>query len=90
MISVFPANINVEEIEPKDIPTDAISQVGHGDFAQMLSGILGREIALNRVSTKITHGDELYVAQYCGGRLAEGCITLPADAHIRYLKVTLK
>lgn len=78
------ANINVIEVQKEQVPfNELISTVGHQDIANLLA------VKLNRVNTRIEQGDILYVAQYIGDRLPEGCVKLPDGATIKYFKVTL-
>ena len=65
------------------------SVVGHQDTANVLTTLLGVEVACNRESVKLEDGDVLYVAQVTGGRLPEGATTLPAGFELAFLKVTL-
>ncbi len=65
------------------------SVVGHQDTANVLTTLLGVEVAYNRESVKLGDGDVLYVAQVTGGRLPEGAMTLPAGLELAFLKVTL-
>jgi len=90
MLTAFPAQVSVEEIEPAEVPADAESVIGHADTAAVVSSILGREIPVNRVSISLNAGDELYVAQLIGGRLPEGSTTLPEGFSLKFLKVTVK
>lgn len=70
-----------------DVPLDCISVVGHPDTANVISSVLGREVAFNRCNLKIDDGDVLYVAQYIGPRLPEGTTELPEGATIQFFKV---
>ena len=63
------------------------SVIGHADTANVVSGILGREVKMNRTSVKLVPGDVLYVAQVTGGRLPEGATTIPEGMSIAFLKV---
>ena len=65
------------------------SVVGHQDTANVLTTLLGVEVACNRESVRLEDGDVLYVAQVTGGRLPEGATTLPAGMELVFLKVTL-
>ena len=87
MITSLPAAVRVEEVEPADIPVSAESCVGHADTAVVLSNILGRPVALNRVSITLKEGDVLYVAQV-QGRLPEGTTVLPDGVVMKFLKVS--
>lgn len=62
------------------------SCIGHPDTATVVSNILGREVACQRVSISLKKGDILYVAQVMGGRLPEGCTTLPEGMEIVFDK----
>lgn len=85
----FPTTINVEEVLPGEIPEDAISCIGHADTAAVVSGILGRDIPVNRTNIKLDKDDILYVAQLTGGRLPEGAKTLPDGYRLTFIKVSL-
>lgn len=63
------------------------SQIGHADFARVISNQLGVELPMNRVSTKLVDEESILVAQYVGGRLPEGATSLPDGAEIRYALV---
>ncbi len=89
MLSAFPADVHIEEVDATEIPVDAVSVIGHADTAAVVSSLLGREVAANRAAISLETGDELYVAQLFGGRLPEGSTTLPDGFSIKFLKVTL-
>ena len=59
------------------------SCVGHADTAALLG------VPMARVSVRLVPGDTLFVAQLVGGRLPEGCTTLPPGARFDWVKVTL-
>lgn len=84
-------NIHFEEIfdleEIKEAET--ISAVGHPDTAAVISDLLGKEVPANRISISLEKGDVLYVAQLVGGRLPEGCKTLPEGFKMKFYKVTI-
>lgn len=82
--------LEIKKVSPEDIPVDAISCIGHQDTANVLSGILGRDIPCNRRSVFLNNKDTLYVAQLTGGRLPEGTTTLPQGFKFKFLKVTVK
>ena len=65
------------------------SCIGHPDTATVVSNILGREVACQRVSISLQKGDVLYVAQVMGGRLPEGCTQLPDGMEIVFDKYTI-
>ena len=81
-------NVKIRNVKAEDIPSDAVSCVGHADTAAVLSSLLGREIPCNRESIDLMEGDELYVAQIVGGRLPEGATTLPEGVKFKFFKVT--
>ncbi len=65
------------------------SAVGHLDTANVLSDILSKSLACDRVSIKLNCGNSLIVAQLVGGRLLEGSTTLPPGFTFKFVKVTL-
>ena len=79
----------IKEREEKDPRTEIVSVVGHSDTAAVLSGLLGRDLPVNRVSLKFTDepGEVLIVGQYVGPRLPEGATTLPEGATIEWWSV---
>ena len=79
--------ISIKEISADKIPADAVSVIGHADTAKVLSSVIGREIAFNRVSYTAEHGDRIYIAQYVGPRLPEGATELPEGATFRFYKI---
>lgn len=85
-----PCTIHTENVEPRDVPADCVSCIGHSDTAAVVSGILGREVPANRVNIKLAPGDVLYVAQLTGGRLPEGSVTLPEGFALTFLRVTVQ
>ena len=84
MLSSFPTTLNISECSKEEaLSPSNISVVGHPDTAVVLG------VKFNRVSLTLQPGDTLYVAQLQGGRLPEGCTTLPAGFSFKYLKITL-
>lgn len=81
MLDAFPCSVSIIEVD--SFPKDAISVVGHADTANILG------VAFNRVSVTLHEGDVLYVAQVIGGRLPEGCTTLPEGYRFKFLRVSL-
>jgi hypothetical protein len=65
----------------------ATSCVGHADTAAVMSGLLGFDIPVNRVSISLQPDDLLVVGQYIGPRLPEGCTSLPDGASIKWYLV---
>ena len=85
MVSNFPATVKVAECSKQEaLAADNVSVVGHPDTAAVLG------VRFNRVSVKLNKGDVLYVAQIVGGRLPEGCTTLPDGFTFKFLKVTIE
>lgn len=68
----------------------AKSVVGHSDIAAVLSGLIGFDVPVNRVSISLLPGDMLVVGQYVGPRLPEGCKTLPESARIDWYIVSCR
>lgn len=84
MLTTFPITLNISECSKEEaLSPSNISVVGHPDTAAVLG------VKFNRVSLTLNHDDTLYVAQLQGGRLPEGCTTLPAGFSFKYLKITL-
>jgi hypothetical protein len=85
------AHLVVEPVEISEVAkTDFISVIGHADTANVVSGLLGREVSCQRISVRLEQGDTLYVAQVTGGRLPEGTTTLPPGMSLVFLKVSLE
>ena len=80
--------VSIKEVPPEALPADLYSVVGHRDTARLLSGILGREVPVNREIYKVSPGDILYVAQYIGPGLLGGDTQLPKGAVMKFYKVT--
>ena len=59
------------------------SAVGHADTA----AVLGVEYA--RINLALKKGDTLIIAMLTGGRLPEGCTTLPDGFSFKFWEVTL-
>lgn len=84
MLDEFPTKINVVECSQSEaLDPGNKSVVGHPDTARVLG------VNFNRVSVRLKKGDVLYVAQLVGGRLPEGCTTLPEGFEFKFLKVTI-
>lgn len=82
MLNEFPADVKISSVTEEEVHNaDSISVVGHLDTAVVL------QVPYNRVSVKLHKGDILYVAQLMGGRLPEGCTTLPDGYSFKFLKV---
>lgn len=88
-----PATVRFEEVTPEEVAkalsAGFISAIGHADTAVVVGSILGMEVAMNRVNVSLTPDTELYVAQVVGGRLPEGCTTLPEGVTIRFIRATI-
>ena len=67
--------------EALGVPAKSI--VGHADTAEVLG------VEFNRESVTLEAGDVMYVAQLQGGRLPEGCKTLPEGFRFEWVKVSL-
>lgn len=65
------------------------SAVGHADTAALFAEVLGIPVPCQRINVVLKPGDWAILGQYNGPRLAEGCTTLPAGAHIRWLHVAV-
>ena len=78
------------EVSPEEIPTEAVSIIGHADTAAVVSTILGREVPCNRESVMLSDEDVLYVAQVVGGRLPEGATTIPDGMELKFYRITVR
>ena len=87
---------SLQMIKPEDLPKVKFKEVklpagfrleglysivGHADTASVLG------VKMNRASVMLMEGDYLYVAQLVGGRLPEGCKTLPEGFRFRWVLV---
>lgn len=61
-----------------------VSCVGHADTAAVLG------VPMARISVTLQSGDVLYVAQLRGGRLPEGCTTLPEGFGFDWVRVEVQ
>lgn len=68
----------------EDAGAEIVSVVGHADTARVLGGILGRELAANRVSIRLARYEHVLVGQLMGSRLPEGATELPEGATIEW------
>ena len=78
------------EVAPEEIPTEAVSIIGHADTAAVVGSILGRNVPCNRASVMLDDEDTLYVAQVVGGRLPEGATTIPDGMEIKFYRITVR
>ena len=78
------------EVSPEEIPTEAVSIIGHKDTATVVSTILGRDVPCNRASVMLSDEDVLYVAQVVGGRLPEGATTIPDGMELKFYRITVR
>ena len=87
------ADIAVREISQDvaaSLAATCTSAVGHADTAAVFSSVLGVEIPCNRATVSLKEGDVALVGQYSGPRLAEGAVSLPEGATIKWLTVGVK
>lgn len=80
----------LEEIKAWLDDYEWVSCVGHVDTANIISGLLGKEVKQNRTSVTLGLDDCMVVAQYKGPRLEEGAVELPEDAEIQWIYVELE
>ncbi len=88
-----PATVKFEEVSVaevvKALEGGFTSAIGHADTAKVVGTLLGVEVAMNRINVSLTAETELYVAQVVGGRLPEGCTTLPEGIAIKFVRATI-
>lgn len=78
------------EVSPEEVPTEAVSIIGHADTAAVVGSILGRDVPCNRASVMLSDEDVLYVAQVVGGRLPEGATTIPDGMELKFYRITVR
>ena len=78
------------EVSPEEIPTEAVSIIGHVDTAAVVGSILGRNVPCDRASVMLDDEDVLYVAQVVGGRLPEGATTIPDGMELKFYRITVR
>ncbi len=76
-----PCAIRFTEVDK--LPEGLTSAIGHQDTANVLG------VECNRVNVHLTKGDVAFVAQLQGGRLPEGCTTLPEGFTFKLTKVEI-
>ena len=87
--SVSFKKISVEQA--KNLLADGVdSYIGHTDTAAVISDLLGMEIQAQRRFGTLVPGETAIVAQVIGGRLPEGCTTLPNGFFIQFFQVTIQ
>lgn len=79
MLSSFPVQITFVEVP--ELPEGLTSAIGHQDTAKVLG------VDCNRIAVTLQRGDVAYVAQLIGGRLPEGCTTLPKGYQFKFIKI---
>ncbi len=78
-------DVHVNPIPEEMLPDRCVMEsfVGHPDTAAVLG------VQCNRGNLQLRKGDILFVAQLTGGRLPEGCTTLPEGFQIKWYYVTI-
>jgi len=77
-----PCDVSFTDVD--NLPSGLTSAVGHPDTAKVLG------VECNRINVHLSKGDVAYVAQLMGGRLPEGCTTLPKGFTFKFIKVEVK
>ena len=77
----IPSVVRFTEVE--ELPQGLVSAIGHADTAAVLG------YPVNRCNVSLKPGDVAYVAQLQGGRLPEGCTTLPEGFTFKFIKVEI-
>jgi len=73
------------EVLPELPATDTLeSAIGHQDTANVLG------VEAKRINVKLNAGDTAYIAQFTGGRLPEGCTTLPEGIKLLPIKAEVQ
>jgi|SRR3989344_4436737 len=93
MLAEFPAQPLFEEVSLDEVRSELCegftSAVGHADTAAVFQSELGMPVNAERVTLSLKKGDKAIIGQYRGPRLPEGCSTLPTEAAIQWLRVTV-
>lgn len=76
----------VEFAGTRGILTNAI---GHADTAHIVGNMIGATLVPNRINVALDENTTIIVAQVIGGRLPEGCTTLPEGTKIKFIEVSL-
>jgi hypothetical protein len=80
--------MSIRPIDAKEVPKDITSAIGHADTAELVSGLVGFEIPMNRTSVPpFEKGRTDYLALYQGPRLPEGSTTLPEGATVSFYRL---
>ena len=66
------------------------SYIGHAAAAGVISGMLGMEVPAQRRFGTLVPNETAIVAQVIGGRLPEGCTTLPEGMSLQFFQVTVQ
>ena len=82
-LQMISGNCTIKVTEVDSLPNGLTSAVGHKDTANVLG------VEMNRVNVKLNVGDTAYVAQLTGGRLPEGCTSLPQGFKFIFYKVDI-
>jgi hypothetical protein len=78
------ATVKFTEVTRDEVfSTRLVSAIGHQDTAKVLG------VEMNRVNVTLRKGDTAFVAQLQGGRLPEGCTTLPEGFSFKFVKVEI-
>ena len=80
-LQMLDGDATVKFTEVPKLPEGLISAIGHQDTANVLG------VPMNRVNVTLRKGAVAYVAQLQGGRLPEGCTTLPEGFSFKFIKV---
>ena len=80
-LQMLEGDATVRFTEVSELPEGLTSAIGHADTAAVLG------VEMNRVNVTLRKGDVAFVAQLQGGRLPEGCTTLPEGFSFKFIKV---
>jgi hypothetical protein len=80
-LQMLEGDATVRFTEVDELPEGLTSAIGHQDTARVLG------VEMNRVNVTLQKGDTAFVAQLQGGRLPEGCTTLPEGFSFKFVKV---
>lgn len=80
-VTIKSSQISWEEFDEVLKNEEFVNYMGHEDVAHMVG------LKMNRISISVHQGAKIFLAQYEGPRLPEGCTTLPKGAKLIPLKI---
>lgn len=99
MLAEFPVSVTFTEISPADARAHLLAEssgeaeirsaVGHAETAAVFSSVIGLPVPCRRETVVLARGESAIVGQYSGPRLPGGATSLPENATLRWLRVSV-